>query len=181
MKPLRYYFEDFGCKPTRTKMSRNLSRLSPVVRLEGIVEHGFGRGSKTLGFPTANLNSETSPSLREFLGSQACHDGIYMGWVSLPSHQEPYRAAVSVGTNPSFEDSTIRLLEAHLIDYKGPDFYNASVRILLCAFIRESYKFESMDELITAIQADCDFATHWFTHDDTLFNLNHDQFLRNSN
>lgn len=34
--------------------SRELSLIAPV-RLRGKVVHGFGRGSKELGFPTANI------------------------------------------------------------------------------------------------------------------------------
>ena len=42
---------------------RVLSHITPV-RLRAKVVHGFGRGSKQLGFPTANLQIRCSESER---------------------------------------------------------------------------------------------------------------------
>lgn len=81
---------------------RKLAKLIPPVCVKGTVEHGFSRGSKTLGFATANLNSATSPSVAAFLSSTKCCDGIYIGWVSLPGLHEPFMAAISVGLNPTY-------------------------------------------------------------------------------
>jgi FAD synthase len=145
------------------------------------VEHGFGRGSKTLGYPTANLNCRSSPSIHEFLALSDSHDGIYMGWVALPGNSTIYKAAISIGKNPTFEDSRTRLLEAHLLDYNGEDFYNVKIRVLLCAYIRESLKFESIDELISAIDTDCAFTREWLDTDEVFSSLKHDEFLRFTN
>lgn len=158
-------------------MCRNLVRLFPFVKLEGVVEHGFGRGSKTIGFATANLNSATSSSVKGFLESDICKDGIYIGWVGLPNGGGVFKAAVSVGNNPTFEDSKVRLLEAHLLDYVGPDFYDARIRVLLCAFIRSSSKFASIDELTSAISKDCEYARMWLTTDPALVEASKDPFL----
>jgi hypothetical protein len=35
---------------------------SPMILKDGLVVHGYGRGGKQLGFPTANLKFETSPT-----------------------------------------------------------------------------------------------------------------------
>jgi FAD synthase len=157
--------------------SRNIKRLLPFIKIEGVVEHGFGRGSKTIGFATANLNSSTSESVRKFLESDICKDGIYIGWVGLPNAGGVFKAAISVGNNPTFEDSKVRLLEAHLMDYSGPDFYDVRIRVLLCAFIRNSSKFESIDELTSAISTDCEFARGWLTSDPNFVQARDDPFL----
>lgn len=157
---------------------RNLFRVGE--RLEGTVEHGFGRGSKTLGFPTANLNTATSPSVSRFLSSRDCHDGIYIGWASIVGTGEVYKTAVSVGVNPTFEDSKVRLIESHLLDYTGPDFYDLKLRVILCAFIRGSLKFSSIDELKTAIKTDCDFARTNLSSEPDFIQVRDDPFLNNT-
>ncbi len=160
------------------EFSRKMRNLLRVFRkLEGTVEHGFGRGSKTLGFPTANMNAVNSPSIAKFLSCPECRDGIYIGWASVGNSNEVYEAAVSVGVNPTFDDSTVRLLEAHLLDYNGPDFYGTELRVILCAYIRGSLKFNSVDELKGAIQADCDFARFHLGTDTDMLNSKHDSFL----
>ncbi|EPE25399.1 Riboflavin kinase-like protein [Glarea lozoyensis ATCC 20868] len=71
-------------------------------RMEGVVEHGFKRGSKDLGFPTANITVEGVPWLNEdglentnassietMKGTSPTKDpidGVHFGWVSLRLH-----------------------------------------------------------------------------------------------
>ena len=87
------------------KEMRILDKVIPSVVVEGTVEHGFSRGSKTLGHATANLNSSTSDSLAKFLESSGCRDGIYIGWAVLPGICAPFQTAISVGINPTYEFS----------------------------------------------------------------------------
>lgn len=158
------------------RFSTKMRNIFPVrICLEGVVEHGFGRGSKTLGYATANLNAVSSPSLSNFLASTECRDGIYIGWVSL--HGSVYKAAISVGINPTFADSQTRLLEAHLMDYDGPDFYNETLRVILCAYIRGSLKFEGLDSLKQAIKDDCDFAHEKLESDPVMSQAREDPYL----
>ena len=67
-------------------------------RVEGVVVRGQRRG-RALGFPTANL--ETPPH------TAIPADGVYAGWlISLDPggrEQERWPAAISVGTNPTFD------------------------------------------------------------------------------
>src|SRR5437763_514184 len=63
-------------------------------RLEGIVVRGVGRGHD-LGYPTANLSTP------RFAAVPA--DGVYTAWFARASDPDRrLRAAVSVGTNPTF-------------------------------------------------------------------------------
>ena len=59
-----------------------------------------------LGFPTANL----APESTGFIPA----DGIYAGWL-IDSSQVRWPAAISVGSNPTFEGVS-RQVEAHVID-----------------------------------------------------------------
>ena len=80
-----------------------LMTLSPSFNgepriLRGTVVRGFGRGSKQLGFPTANLES---PDIKEFTNSHAT--GIYAGLARVMNGPDSavYPAAISVGWNPT--------------------------------------------------------------------------------
>ena len=156
---------------------RGIHRIAPPCLIEGVVEHGFGRGSKLLGFATANVSANTSASLSDFLSSEKCVDGVYVGWVSVRSIASPQKAAISVGLNPTFEDSKVRLLEAHLIDYSGPDFYGEDIRIVLCAYIREALKFECVEDLKTEIWEDCEVARQVLEKDQVFASHRNDPFL----
>ena len=156
---------------------RTFAKVSPFATLEGMVEHGFRRGSKQLGFPTANLNSASSASVSAFLGSERCIDGIYVGWVSLGPDTIPFKSALSVGLNPTFADSTVRLMEAHLIDYKGDDFYDRPIRVLLCGWIRAALKFTTIEALKDEIAADCAFASKLLEVDEELSCAQTHEFL----
>lgn len=65
--------------------------LTPAVLLEGPVVAGFGRGSKELGIPTANLDPD---ALGSALGSVA--PGVYCGWTTIDG-AGPYKAVMSIG------------------------------------------------------------------------------------
>lgn len=67
-----------------------------------------------------------------------------------------------------FTDSKVRLLEAHLIGYSGADFYGVKLRVLLCAFIRESFMFTTLEALRNEIEQDCSFAREYLVNDETL-------------
>jgi hypothetical protein len=65
--------------------------LETPVRYTGEVTHGFGRGSRQLGFPTANLTPITATI-------QGLVPGVYAAWAEMDGTR--YQAAVSVGWNP---------------------------------------------------------------------------------
>lgn len=68
------------------------------LTVRGTVVHGFGRGSKQLGFPTANLESQ---EVSDF--STDHPTGIYAGFARVINGEdaEVYPAAISVGWNPT--------------------------------------------------------------------------------
>jgi riboflavin kinase / FMN adenylyltransferase len=115
--------------------------LGRPAEVEGIVVHGDHRG-RLLGFPTANL--QTPPDV---LVPQL---GIYAG-ATLDR-----RAAVSIGTNPTY-GGTERRAEAHLLDFDG-DLYGRRLVVELWERLRDEARFESEAALVDAIRADCDQA-----------------------
>ena len=78
--------------------------LGRLHRVEGVVVHGDGRGAG-LGIPTANLDPTPHAAIPA--------DGVYACWFNLGTRRSP--AAVSVGTNPTFEGKE-RRVEAFVLD-----------------------------------------------------------------
>jgi riboflavin kinase len=66
--------------------------LEAPMLLRGPVIKGFGRGSKELGIPTANLDAEA-------LGAAvaACAPGVYYGWASVGAAPEVHKMVMSIG------------------------------------------------------------------------------------
>ncbi|SDJ38499.1 riboflavin kinase / FMN adenylyltransferase [Nonomuraea maritima] len=128
------------------------AQLGRPHRVEGVVVRGYQRG-RELGFPTANV--ETPPH------TAIPADGVYAGWLqcvpmaNLPVLYEGCRwpAAISIGTNPTFEDVP-RTVEAYALDRDDLELYGVHVAVELVARLRGNTRFDSIDALIAQIQAD---------------------------
>src|SRR5690606_7635537 len=68
--------------------------LGRLVVIRGVVTRGEQRG-RELGYPTANV-----PAVD---GVAVPADGVYAGWLTRRATDERFPAAISVGTNPTFE------------------------------------------------------------------------------
>lgn len=131
--------------------------LGRPFRFRGVVKHGDKRG-RELGFPTANLpvpNAYASPA-----------DGVYAGWVTrldgrdgqgnpLPEGETAptWPAAISVGTNPTF-DGADRRVEGFVLDRTDLELYDAPIAVDFCARIRGQVKFNGIDALIDQMTDD---------------------------
>ncbi|MDH6710349.1 riboflavin kinase/FMN adenylyltransferase [Kitasatospora sp. MAA19] len=111
-------------------------------RVEGVVVRGAQRG-RELGYPTANV--ETVPY------SAIPADGVYAGWLTADGERMP--AAISVGTNPTF-DGTARTVEAYAIDRVGLDLYGLHVAVDFLAYLRGMEKFDSIEALLDRMADD---------------------------
>ncbi|GAB2631403.1 bifunctional riboflavin kinase/FAD synthetase [Streptomyces capparidis] len=111
-------------------------------RVEGVVVRGDRRG-RELGFPTANV--ETLPH------TAIPADGVYAGWLVVEGERMP--AAISVGTNPTF-DGRVRTVEAHVIDRVGLELYGLHVAVEFVTYLRGQERFESIDALVQQVNAD---------------------------
>jgi riboflavin kinase / FMN adenylyltransferase len=116
--------------------------LGRPFRLEGHVEPGAHRG-KGLGFPTANLRVAPKVLLPKV--------GVYAGWLTWKGKKYP--TVVNVGLNPTFEDRTTPIVEAHVIDFDG-DLYGQVVSVEFTHHLRDELKFDKVDDLVQAIEDD---------------------------
>ncbi|MGW4898691.1 bifunctional riboflavin kinase/FAD synthetase [Kitasatospora sp. NPDC004240] len=111
-------------------------------RVEGVVVRGAQRG-RELGYPTANV--ETVPH------SAIPADGVYAGWLIADGERMP--AAISVGTNPTF-DGTARTVEAYAIDRVGLDLYGLHAAVEFLVYLRGMEKFDSIEALLDRMADD---------------------------
>lgn len=118
-------------------------------RVVGEVVHGHHRG-RDLGYPTANLADDS-------LGLVPA-DGVYAGWLTRLDRPEdaPDRrlpAAVSVGTNPTFEGQ-VRVVEGYVLDRTDLDLYDEQVAVDFVGRVRPTLRFDSVEELLEAMAED---------------------------
>jgi riboflavin kinase / FMN adenylyltransferase len=108
--------------------------------LRGPVVRGRERG-RTIGFPTANLASETE-----------CipPDGVYATRVILDDGAYP--AITNIGMRPTFSE-TERSIEAHIFDFTR-DLYGTRIKLELIERIRAERKFDNADALKAQIALD---------------------------
>ena len=129
------------------KVEKAREMLSRPHRLDGVVVHGEKRG-REIGYPTANLgkiDGQTIPA-----------DGIYAGWLTVGINYWP--AAISIGTNPTFEGDRGRQVEAYALDQQGLDLYDKAASIEFGWFLRPTLKFDGLDALLAQMKKDCDEA-----------------------
>ena len=63
-------------------------------------------------------------------------------------------AAISVGTNPTFETQDRRTVEAYVLDRDDLDLYDERVMVEFTAHIRPTLRFDSVEELLDAMGQD---------------------------
>jgi riboflavin kinase/FMN adenylyltransferase len=119
-------------------------------RIDGVVERGDQRG-RALGFPTANLRTEPYTAVPA--------DGVYAGrvvrldeWGRTVPGGELGCAAISVGTNPTFEVRQ-RRVEAYVLDFVG-DLYGTTLGVEFIERLRGMERFESVDALVAQMHTD---------------------------
>jgi riboflavin kinase / FMN adenylyltransferase len=117
----------------------------------GEVVHGAKRG-RELGFPTANLSRE----LEGFVPAE----GVYAGWLVDEGSADGlrsgirYPAAISVGTNPTFDDVPVPQVEAYVLDETDLDLYGHDVEVQFAFRIRGMVAFEGIEPLKAQIADD---------------------------
>ena len=124
--------------------------LGRAHRLDGIVVRGDQRG-RDLGFPTANLRADAFAAVPA--------DGIYAGrvarideWGNTRPDPGLLQAAISIGTNPTFEGRH-RSVEAYILDFDA-GLYGQNLGLEFVWRLRGMVKFTSMEDLIVQMTAD---------------------------
>ncbi|KAI8374408.1 uncharacterized protein BYT42DRAFT_576260 [Radiomyces spectabilis] len=123
--------------------------------ISGTVVKGYGRGSKELGIPTANLSEDALQMMcSEFT------TGVYYGWAQIGEvNSKVYPMVMSLGWNPYYKNEK-RSAEVHIIHEFPEDFYGTSIRVIVLGYIRPEQNYPSLDALIRDIRTDVEVAKH---------------------
>jgi riboflavin kinase/FMN adenylyltransferase len=126
--------------------------LGRTHHVRGVVVHGDARG-RELGYPTANLGH---------VAGMVPADGVYAGWLRrerradgtpVPAAERVLPAAVSIGTNPTF-DGHDRRVEAYVLDRTDLDLYDDEVALELVERLRPTLRFDSVEALLERMARD---------------------------
>ncbi|XP_050438013.1 riboflavin kinase [Adelges cooleyi] len=117
----------------------------------GLVVKGFGRGSKHLGIPTANLHKDVIDKMPEEMTT-----GVYYGWAQVQNFPV-HKMVMSVGWNPFYKNEE-KSMEIHILHEFKEDFYGSNLRIIVVGYVRPEMDFDSVDDLIKTIHSDIDIA-----------------------
>ena len=122
-----------------------------IFRFSGVVVRGDRRGHD-LGFPTANVRVPPEMAVPA--------DGVYAGWVTRLDVPAPsWPAAISVGTNPTF-DGVERRVEAYVLDRDDLELYDVEIAIDFYTRLRGQVKYAGKEALIKQMHADVEQARH---------------------
>lgn len=113
-------------------------------RVEGVVVRGERRG-RELGFPTANVDAVPHSAVPS--------DGVYAGHFVVRGQRHP--AAISIGTNPTYEGRQ-RRLEAFVLDVDAATFdvYGERVGVDFTDRLRDTVRFPGEAELVDQMRRD---------------------------
>ncbi|KAL8681963.1 MAG: hypothetical protein Q9224_002058 [Gallowayella concinna] len=137
------------------------------IPLSGPIVKGFGRGSRELGIPTANI-----PLAGLSVGGhEEVESGVYFGWAGVNVDDEGRRTDVeakgkkegvwpmvmSIGWNPFYKNS-VRSVEVHIMHRFRHDFYGARMNLLILGFVRPEFDYLDKESLVEDINTDIEVA-----------------------
>ena len=133
------------------ELKKAVQLLGHSLTLSGHVIRGKQLG-RTIGVPTINLK----------MPAQLATQGVYAVTVRLSgSPDRVIQGAASIGTRPSVDSNGQCWCEVHLLDF-NESVYGQIARVSLLHKIRDEEKFDSFDDLISAIEADIDACSIYF-------------------
>ncbi|WP_295692290.1 bifunctional riboflavin kinase/FAD synthetase [Lapillicoccus sp.] len=118
-------------------------------KVAGTVVHGDHRG-RELGYPTANLSQDAEGLVPA--------DGVYAGWLTrvdrpITALDRVLPAAISIGTNPTFE-GTQRRVEGYVLDRTDLDLYGERITYEFVERLRPTLRFDGIEPLIEQMETD---------------------------
>jgi riboflavin kinase/FMN adenylyltransferase len=119
--------------------------LGRPFTVRGTVVEGDKRG-REMGYPTANVPIPPVDA--------APADGVYAGRLTRLDTGETYPAAISVGTNPTFDGERDRRVESYVLDRDDLELYGVEVEVAFVDRLRGMVKFEGMEALIETMHDD---------------------------
>jgi len=116
--------------------------LGRAFAITGRVVEGDRRG-RELGYPTANVpvGAVAAPA-----------DGVYAGWLTRLDTRERFPAAISVGTNPTFEGERTRRVEAYVLDRDDLELYGVEVEVAFVTHLRGMIRFQGDDSVAALVE-----------------------------
>ncbi|KAI0676936.1 riboflavin kinase [Trametes maxima] len=160
--------EDGASAPVRTESFR-ASRPQVVgpevpqkpfpIHLSGAVQHGFGRGGKDLGCPTANLPDESIAPM-----TSVTETGVYYGYAQVSRERDGnvvlseeegqvLPMVMSLGWNPFYKNERMTA-EIHIMHRFRSDFYGHPMKAIVLGYIRPELDYTSREALIEDIETD---------------------------
>lgn len=119
--------------------------LGRPYAVRGVVVRGDQRG-RELGYPTANVPTDGLTA--------APADGVYAGWLQRRDSGERFPAAISVGTNPTFDGVRARRVESYVLDRTDLELYGVEVEVSFVDRLRGMVAFESVEKLVAQMDDD---------------------------
>jgi riboflavin kinase/FMN adenylyltransferase len=119
--------------------------LGRPFTVRGTVVEGDKRG-RELGYPTANVPLPPVDA--------APADGVYAGWLTRHDTGERFPAAISVGTNPTFDGERDRRVESYVLDRDDLELYGVEVEVAFVDRLRGMVKFEGIEALVETMHDD---------------------------
>ncbi|MEG0529503.1 MAG: bifunctional riboflavin kinase/FAD synthetase [Bacilli bacterium] len=110
--------------------------------LSGKVVHGDKIG-RTLGFPTANLEVDPNKLIPK--------DGVYA--VNVFVDDKKYLGLLSIGFRETVTNSREHRVEVNILNF-NQDIYGETIKLEFLGRLRDEKKFNSLDELISAMNND---------------------------
>ncbi|CDK28266.1 unnamed protein product [Kuraishia capsulata CBS 1993] len=162
----------------------------PVVVPNTRVVAGFGRGSSSIGIPTANVPVEDIPA--EAL--RILDTGVYFGWCKVlradePAHTELRKdgttevefsngeglvqgqdadvvlpMVMSIGWNPFFKNKE-KAAELHILHKFPKNFYGAKISFVVLGYVRPELSYTTLEALIEDINLDIASAKEYLAKD----------------
>ncbi|XP_034115811.1 putative riboflavin kinase isoform X1 [Drosophila albomicans] len=132
---------------------KNISKMQKQLPIYacGEIVRGFGRGSKELGIPTANMSLEAVKALPDSLQT-----GVYYGWAKV-NDSDVHKMVLSIGWNP-FYNNKEKSVETHILHEFKCDLYGRTLKICIVGYLRPEQNFDSLEALIETINSDIDQA-----------------------
>ncbi len=123
--------------------------LGRPYSVRGVVVEGDKRG-RELGYPTANVPTTALTAVPP--------DGVYAGWLRRVDTGEVFPAAISVGTNPTFDGVRERRVESYVLDRTDLELYGVEVEVSFVERLRGMVAFGSVEALVEQMKDDVDRA-----------------------
>jgi len=119
--------------------------LGRPFSVRGIVVRGDQRG-RELGYPTANVPTGGLTA--------APADGVYAGRLRRLDTDETFPAAISVGTNPTFDGVRDRRVESYVLDRTDLELYGVEVEVEFVDRLRGMMAFDGVEALVVQMADD---------------------------